>query len=214
MFTGIVEEIGLVEEVRVGPLYQLRIKGEKVLEGTKEADSIAVNGVCLTVIETDARSFTVEVMPQTLNKTNLRGIKRGDRVNLERSLSLSSKLGGHIVLGDIDGVGKISSIIRKSEQVTMKVQPPSRLFKYIASQGRIAVEGVSLTIADLWEESFVVCLTPFTLRNTTLGLRREGDLVNLEVDVISKYMERLLVEGGVIPGKKVNEEFLKKAGYY
>jgi riboflavin synthase len=212
MFTGIIEEIGLVEEVKVSPFYQLRIKGEKVLEGTKQSDSIAVNGICLTVIEVNEKSFTVEIMPQTLSKTNLKEIRRGDKVNLERSLSLTARLGGHIVTGDIDEVGRIKNIIRKREETLMEIGFPLYLAKYIVKQGRIAIEGVSLTIATLQEDDFTVCLTPFTLKNTTLGIKKEGDLVNLEVDIISKYIEKLL-EKSDSREQKIDEEFLKKAGY-
>ncbi|RLE07017.1 riboflavin synthase [Candidatus Aerophobetes bacterium] len=212
MFTGIVEEMGLVEGVRVSPFYQLRIKGRKILEGTKQADSIAVNGVCLTVIGVNEESFLVEVMPQTLNKTNLREVRKGDRVNLERSLSLTTRLGGHIVTGDIDGVGRIKSITRKREETVMEVHLPPSLEKYVVNQGRIALEGVSLTIASLRGDDFTVCLTPFTLENTTLGLRKEGDLVNLEVDIISKYIEKLVREGNY-RRREISEEFLKKVGY-
>jgi len=214
MFTGIIEEMGSVEQVRISPFYQLGIRAQRTLEGTKEADSIAVNGVCLTVIEINQKSFSVEVMPRTLNKTNLRGIRSGDRVNLERSLCPTTRLGGHIVLGDIDGIGRIKNIIRKRGQTMMQVQPPSFLVKYIASQGRVALEGVSLTIADVRGDDFIVCLTPFTLKNTTLGLKKEGDLVNLEMDVISKYIEKLLIGGGTETRReRLNEEFLKRAGY-
>jgi len=212
MFTGIIEEMGLVEEVRVSPFHRLRIKGDKTLKDTKQADSIAVNGVCLTVIELNERSFTVEIMPQTLNKTNLRGIRKGDKVNLEKSLSLTTGLGGHIVTGDIDGVGTVKNIIRKREENLIRVGFPFSLRKYIVNQGRIALEGVSLTIASLQEDDFTVCLTPFTLKNTTLGMKKEGDLVNLEVDIISKYVEKLLGEGD-FQRQKIDEEFLKKVGY-
>ena len=212
MFTGLVEEIGVVERVQRVPFYQLGIKAHKALEGTEPSHSIAVNGVCLTVTGVDGEVFTVEVMPQTLDKTNLSRIKEGDKVNLERALTPTTRLGGHMVTGDIDGVGRITEISRKKGQVIMQIEPPLSLTRYIVNQGRLALEGVSLTVASCRDADFTVCLIPFTLEKTTLGLKQREDLVNLEVDIISKYMEKL-VQSSNFPDSKIDREFLKKAGW-
>jgi len=213
MFTGIVEEVGSVESVESSSYgYRVGIQARGVLEGTKERDSIAVNGVCLTVVGMQPASFHVEIMPETLKKTNLSGLRKGSEVNLERALTLADRLGGHLVSGDIDGVGRIREVRKGQGQTLMRIQPPSRLMRYIAAQGRIAVEGVSLTIAGVAPTEFRVYLTPFTLENTSLNSKRKEDLLNLEVDLIPKYLERIIQEGkGEERG--VDAKFLKKAGY-
>lgn len=209
MFTGIIEEMGIVEEVEPNPSsYRLRVKAEKVLEGTKESDSIAVNGVCLTVIKIERKSFVVQIMPHTLYKSNLRKVRREEKVNLERAVSLNKRLGGHIVTGDIDEVGRISYIKREAGQSIWEIQYPSTLSKYIVFRGRITLDGVSLTVAEVEEREFAVCLTPFTLNNTTFSLKKSGDLLNLEVDILSKYVEKIISSE-----QRMNLKFLKKAGY-
>ena len=147
-----------------------------------------------------------------MGKTNLSKLRRGSKVNLERAISSFGRLGGHLVTGDIDGVARIKDIDKRGKQVIMKIQSPSSLMRYIANQGRVALEGVSLTVADAGEEDFTVCLIPFTLANTTLSLKKEGDLLNLEVDIISKYIEKILKERD-FPRQKIDREFLKKSGY-
>lgn len=213
MFTGIVEEVGFVESIQPSPnAYRVAVRAQKVLEGTRPRDSIAVNGVCLTVVDLEARTFNVEIMPETLKKTNLSLLRKGSKVNLERALSMVDRLGGHLISGDVDGVGQIREIRKGQAETLMQIQPPPRLMRYIAPQGRIAVEGVSLTIAEVNERGFLVYLTPFTLENTTLDSKKEENLLNLEVDLISRYLERIIQEG-----KKnqsgIDAEFLKKAGY-
>ena len=213
MFTGIVEEVGSVESIQPSPnAYRVTVQAQKVLEGTRPRDSIAVNGVCLTVVDLEARTFNVEIMPETLKKTNLSLLRKGSKVNLERALSMVDRLGGHLISGDVDGVGQIREIRKGQAETLMQIQPPPRLMRYIAPQGRIAVEGVSLTIAEVNERGFLVYLTPFTLENTTLDSKKKENLLNLEVDLISRYLERIIQEG-----KKnqsgIDAEFLKKAGY-
>jgi len=209
VFTGIIEEIGVVKEVESNPSsYRLRIKAEKVLEGTKESDSIAVNGVCLTAIEIGKESFVVQTMPQTLYKSNLGKVREGGKVNLERAVSLNERLGGHIVTGDIDGVGRISHIKREAGQSIWQIHCPSSLSKYVVPRGRVALEGVSLTVAEVEGREFTVCLTPFTLNNTTFSLKKSGDLLNLEVDIFSKYVEKI-----ISPEQGINLKFLERAGY-
>ena len=209
MFTGIIEEIGTVKEVEPNPSsYRLRIKAEKVLEGTKESDSIAVNGVCLTVIKIERGSFVVQIMPQTLYKSNLGKVRREEKVNLERAVSLNKRLGGHIVTGDVDGVGKINYIKKERGQSTWQIHYPFSLTKYVVFRGRITLDGVSLTVAEVEGREFTVCLTPFTLNNTTFSLKKNGDLLNLEVDIFSKYVEKI-----ISPEQGINLKFLKKVGY-
>ncbi|GAI72754.1 unnamed protein product, partial [marine sediment metagenome] len=176
MFTGIIEEMGTVEKLWIGSSYRLRIRAKKVLPGTKPSHSIAVDGVCLTATEVDRESFSVEIMAQTLNKTNLSLMKEGDKVNLERATSLSSLLGGHIVTGDVDGVGRISRIDKRVGETVMQIEFLPRLAKYIVNQGRVSLDGVSLTVADCRASNFTVHLIPFTLNNTTLGLKKRGNL--------------------------------------
>ena len=212
MFTGIVEEMGTVEKLWIGSSYRLRIRAKKVLQGTKPSHSIAVDGVCLTATEVDPESFSVEIMAQTLNKTNLSLIKEGDRVNLERATSLSSLLGGHIVTGDVDGVGRISRIDKRVGETVMQIEFLPRLAKYIVNQGRVSLDGVSLTVADCRASNFTVNLIPFTLNNTTLGQKKGGNLLNLEVDIISKYIEKM-IQSQSGSGSRIDRGFLKAMGY-
>ncbi len=212
MFTGIVEERGTVEKLWIGSSYRLRIRAKKVLPGTKPSHSIAIDGVCLTAIEVDPESFSVEIMAQTLNKTNLSLIKEGDKVNLERATSLSSLLGGHIVTGDVDGVGRISRIDKRVGETVMQIEFLPRLAKYIVNQGRVSLDGVSLTVADCRASNFTVHLIPFTLNNTTLGLKKRGNLLNLEVDIISKYIEKM-IHNQSGSGSRIDRGFLKAMGY-
>ncbi len=212
MFTGLVEEIGTIKRVHTAPCYSLEIMAQKVREGMEPSHSIAVNGVCLTVTSVSKNIFSVEVIPQTLQKTNLSYAREGERVNLERALLSTGRLGGHMVTGDIDGVGRVAEVFKKREEVVMQIEPPLSLMKYIVEQGRITLGGVSLTVASCSETDFRVCLIPFTLNNTTLGLKKKDDLVNLEADIISKYIEKLIRNSH--PHKsRINKEFLKRVGY-
>lgn len=212
MFTGLVEEIGIIKRVHTAPCYSLEIMAQKVREGMEPSHSIAVNGVCLTVTSVSKNIFSVEVIPQTLQKTNLSHTREGEKVNLERALLSTGRLGGHMVTGDIGGVGRVSEVFKKKEEVVIQIEPPLSLMKYIVEQGRITIEGVSLTIASCSETDFRVCLIPFTLNNTTLALKKKNDLVNLEADIISKYMDKLIRSSR--PHKsRINKEFLKRAGY-
>ena len=187
MFTGIVEEIGQV----VSTAGKLTVAADKVLEGVQEGDSLAVNGVCLTVTSFDASSFSAEVMPETLDKTNLGLLRPGDEVNLERPLAANGRLGGHFVQGHIDDGGRVSSVSHDGEALLMRFDTPSRLMPYIVEKGFIAVDGVSLTVVSRDASSFQVSIVGYTRQNTTLGKREVGDVVNLEVDIIAKYVEQL-----------------------
>jgi riboflavin synthase len=188
MFTGIVEEIGKVKATTAG---RLVIAAGDVLPGMEVGASMAVNGVCLTVTDLDRKSFSVDVMPETLKRTNLGLLKAGDRVNLERPLTLAGRLGGHLVQGHIDDTGRVTSVRRGSQSALVRFDVPPRLMPYIVEKGFIAVDGVSLTVVVKDTSSFQVSLVDYTAKHTTLGNRRLGDLVNLEVDIIAKYVEQL-----------------------
>ena len=188
MFTGIVEEIGVVKEISQD---RLAFEAHKVLEGTKVGASIAVNGVCLTVVSLEKRGFSVDVMPETLRCTNLGGLHYNDQVNLERALALGERLGGHLVLGHVDDTGEVMHVTTEETAHIMRISAPAKLMSYIVDKGFIAVDGVSLTIVDFDDFSFVVSLVAYTRGYTTLGRRKPGDIVNLETDIIAKYVERL-----------------------
>ena len=193
MFTGIVEELGEVVEVEsLTDSARLTVRGPLVTADAHHGDSIAVNGVCLTVVETAAGTFTADVMRQTLQASSLGALRPGSPVNLERPMMLSSRLGGHLVQGHVDGVGEIVSREPGEQWELVGISLPAGLARYVVAKGSITVDGVSLTVADLAQDSFVVSLIPTTLGLTTLGRKQTGEPVNLEVDVIAKYVERLM----------------------
>lgn len=193
MFTGIVEEIGTVKNIIKGSRsIKLAIAAQKVLENTNLGDSIAVNGVCLTVTALGKNGFTADVMPESMSKTNMGKLKPGDRVNLERALTLASRLGGHIVSGHIDGVGEIIDMEKDDNAVRVTLTASPKVMKYIVSEGSVALDGVSLTVAHLGESDFTVSLIPHTAQVTTLLDKKVGDKLNVETDVVGKYVERLL----------------------
>lgn len=196
MFTGIVEELGVIESVHwhSEDAAIVRVRGSVVTADACHGDSIAVNGVCLTVVEADGETFTADVMRVTLVTTSLRDAAPGVTVNLERAVTPTTRLGGHIMQGHVDGVGTIVSREPAEHWELVRVSVPTELRRYLVRKGSIAVDGVSLTVADLDEETFTVSLIPTTLGLTTLGSRRPGDIVNLEVDVLAKYVEGLLNE--------------------
>ena len=193
MFTGIVEERGEVVSVLLqGDSAQLVIRAGLALEDAKLGDSICVNGVCLTVAELDGDSFTADVMAETLARTSLGSASIGSPFNLERAMPAHGRLGGHLVQGHVDGTGQILGIEPADHWTVVRVSLPSHLARYVAEKGSITVDGVSLTVVGVDDQSFTVSLIPTTLRETTLGERQIGDSVNLEIDVIAKYVERLL----------------------
>jgi len=192
MFTGIVEEIGSIKGVRRGAASaQLTVGAERVLEDARVGDSIAVNGVCLTVVHLAPYEFTADVMAETLSKTNLGALVAGDRVNLERALRLEDRLGGHIVSGHIDGVGTITRLEKHDIATLVTIRAPREVMRYIIKKGSVAIDGISLTVVDFQADSFQVSLIPHTAHATALGLKKVGATVNLEGDVIGKYVERL-----------------------
>jgi riboflavin synthase len=199
VFTGIVEESGVVTEVVRLPddAMRLVVSGPVVAEGTRHGDSISVNGVCLTVTEVGESTFAADVMRETLVRSSLRDVAPGSRVNLERAVTLSTRLGGHIVQGHVDGTGTIVSRVSTEHWDVVRVAIPVHLAPYLVDKGSVAVDGVSLTVSclDIANEWFEVSLIPTTLSFTTLGDRQAGDVVNLEVDILAKYVERLLRAG-------------------
>jgi riboflavin synthase len=195
VFTGIVEELGVVEGIEdQGDAIRLTVRGPHVLSDASLGDSIAVNGCCLTVAEREQETFTADVMRETLDKTSLGALEPGSRVNLERSVTAQTRLGGHIVQGHVDATGSIVARTPSQHWELVEISLPSALAHYLVDKGSITVDGVSLTVAALDDEqgTFTVSLIPETLARTTLGLKGTGDPVNLEVDVIAKYVERLL----------------------
>lgn len=193
MFTGLVEAMGTVREARdEGPGRRIGVAGPEIVDGVRVGDSIAVNGVCLTAVAVDAQGFAFQLGPETLSRTNLGGLAVGDRVNLERALALGDRLGGHVVQGHVDAVGRIARRETVGEYENVAFVCDREWTRYLAPKGSIAVDGVSLTLVDVSADGFSVMLIPHTLAVTTLGGKGPGDLVNLEVDVFAKHVVRYL----------------------
>ena len=193
MFTGLVAELGTVEKLaRQGESSHLTVTAKKVMNNLKIGDSVAVNGACLTVVHMDDNAFTADVMPETVRLTNIGSLHAGDRVNLERTLRLCDGLDGHIVSGHVEGLGTIVSQRSEGIAVVVSFTAESRLLKYILPKGSIAIDGISLTVTEVTETGFSVSLIPHTAKETTLGFKTMGDKVNLETDIIGKYVERML----------------------
>ena len=189
MFTGIVEELGAVGAIEPGEdSARLTIKGSVVTGDAGHGDSIAVNGVCLTVVDVSGGTFTVDVVRETLDRSSLAKVHAGDRVNLERAMAAGARLGGHIMQGHVDGTGVFLS---RDEHGVTRFALPHKLAKYVVEKGSIAIDGISLTVASVTDDEFSVALIPTTLELTTMGRREPGDVVNIEVDVLAKYVERL-----------------------
>jgi riboflavin synthase len=189
MFTGIIEEVGAVKEASEGKLV---IACQKVLEGTRLGDSVAVNGVDLTVFQMDEECLHFNVMPETYRRSNLAQLQRGDPVNLERALTLSSRLGGHLVRGVVEATGTLLSLSAEGDALLARYQAPPDIMRYVVVKGPIAIDGVSLTVIDRDDSSFAVSLVQYTQEHTNLACRQPGDSVNLETDIIARYVEQLL----------------------
>lgn len=193
LFTGIIEEIGTVKSIHVtGNSGTVNIKAKKVLEGTKVGDSIAVNGICLTVTSMTDTGFTADVMAETVRRSSLSACRGNDEVNLERAMAADGRFGGHIVSGHIDGTGTITSLSREENAVWVTISSKPGIIKYIVEKGSVCIDGISLTVAGVNDDNFSVSVIPHTAGQTTLLKKRVGDMVNLENDIVGKYVERFL----------------------
>lgn len=206
MFTGIVEELGTIKSLNMqGTSGQIAIKAKKVLENTKIGDSIAVNGICLTVTSILNDGFTADVMAETVRRSSLKGAGAGDKVNLERAMAADGRFGGHIVSGHIDGTGTISEFRKEENAVWVTIDTPKEILNLIVEKGSICIDGISLTVAALTDKTFSVSVIPHTGEETTLLKKKPGDMVNLENDVVGKYVQRLL---GLEPKKEESKSSL------
>lgn len=193
MFTGIVEEKGIIRSLNInGSSGTIRIEAKKVLEGTSIGDSIAVNGICLTVTSMGDGFFTADVMAETVRRSSLGSLSQGSEVNLERAMSANGRFGGHIVSGHIDGTGTVRSLVREENAIWVTIETPPEILKYIVHKGSICIDGISLTVASVGSDNFKVSVIPHTGSETTLLSKRPGSPVNLENDIIAKYVERLM----------------------
>ncbi|MCK5052561.1 MAG: riboflavin synthase [Candidatus Cloacimonetes bacterium] len=213
MFTGIIEEIGKISEIKkTGKDNSLTISCTSIIKDMKLGDSIAVNGICLTVSRFDIMSFTADVMPITFQKSNLKNCRNGEFINLERALQLKSRLGGHLVSGHIDGIGKITSITKHENATRIKIQIDPEQRKYFIVEGSICIDGISLTIAELEQDHLTVSIIPETMRNTILQYKKSGDTVNIESDLLGKYLYNFLQYEGKVKSN-ISIQFLAEHGY-
>ncbi len=216
MFTGLIEEIGIVKSIhQSGKSATLVVAASRVLEDVKLGDSISTNGVCLTVTQFNSNEFTVDVMPETMKRSNLEKLKSGSKVNLERAMKVGDRFGGHIVSGHIDGMGIIKAFKEDDNAIWVSVSCDNEILKYIIEKGSIAIDGISLTVAYVDDMTFNVSIIPMTRNDTTLISRKIGDKVNLECDIVGKYVEKLMG----FPEKKevknmMSADFLKENGFY
>lgn len=216
MFTGIIEEMGQVSRIRNGiKSQQLSIDAPKLVPLLRKGDSVAVNGVCLTVLDKSEKAFIADVMPESMMRTSLAALRLHSKVNLELALRSDSRLGGHFVLGHVDGVGKIEKIQKDDIAVRFSIDAPPSIMSYIIEKGSVALDGISLTVVSFTEHSFEVSVIPHTMTQTNLSLKKVGDLLNIEVDVLGKYAEKFLV-----PTNRTNHtssvmdwSFLSENGY-
>ncbi len=212
MFTGIVEEVGVIRQIRRGRVSgSLTIGAEKVLADAAVGESIAVNGICLTVTAFTTDCFTVDVMHETFDRSNVSLFCVGTRVNLERAMAAGGRFGGHIVTGHIDGTGTVRSIREDENARWYEIAAPPAVMRYVVEKGSVAVDGISLTVAGVKKDAFLVSAIPHTRSNTTLTERKRGDVVNLENDCIAKYVEKLL--GGAGQKSRITEDFLAQNGF-
>ena len=210
MFTGIIEEVGKIKNIQGGTNYKLTIGASKILEDIHLGDSIAVNGICLTAIKWDNGSFTVDVMRETLERTSLHKLRAGSFVNLERALAANGRFGGHIVSGHIDGTGEIINIRRDANAVWYKIKTSEKIMEFIIEKGSIAIDGISLTVAKVDRSAFYVSVIPHTLENTILLRKKTGDIVNLENDIVGKYIKSFTDKNS---NSTLCESFLKSNGF-
>lgn len=212
MFTGIVEELGIVDKITTGKIMRLVVRAQTVLGETKIGDSIDVNGVCLTVVTIDRKHLAFDVMPETQSKANIGDLKIGDSVNLERALTAGSRLGGHIVSGHIDGKGIVRKKTKQAEDFRLEIEAEKPLLAFLVPKGSITVDGVSLTVINVKNNCFDVGIIPHTLKSTTLGFKEPGSRVNLEIDMLAKYVFRYLEQQGK-GGATLTAGYLKSLGF-
>ena len=211
IFTGIIEEIGRLADIKKEKdLYTLKISCKKVLEGTKRGDSIATNGVCLTVTELSDDFYKAEVMVETINSTNFKTLSLGEPLNLERALSPSKRLDGHIVQGHVDGVGEIVNILKRGHEIVYRIKFDSDNFKYIAEKGSIALDGISLTVSKVGENYFEVSIIPTTIADTNLASKNLGEKINIETDIIGRYVYNFV---NTKEASKITKNFLLENGF-
>jgi len=215
VFTGLIEEIGVLKELSKGAKSaQLTISANKVLQDIRIGDSVSTNGVCLTIVHFSSKSFTVDVMPETMRRSNLKNLKPGSKINLERALKLGDRLGGHIVSGHIDGVGLVRAIEAEDNATWVTIEAGLEIMKYIIEKGSIAIDGTSLTVAYVDNNAFKVSIIPLTKDETTLLSKKIGDEVNLECDMVGKYIERFtMFNGDNNRPSGMNMDFLKENGF-
>ncbi len=215
MFTGIIEELGSVQSIFSGSVSgEISIQAKTVMEGTKLGDSIAVNGICLTVIHIGKDGFVANVMPETLQRTNLGNLRKGDLVNLERALAANGRLGGHIVSGHIDGTGVIISLRRDGNAFLVGIKTSAEILSMVVEKGSIAIDGISLTVVSVSDTDFLVSVIPHTGKETTLLNNETGATVNLETDIIGKYIKKLLMPMEISSKKNnLTLEFLAEHGF-
>ncbi|EXI62940.1 riboflavin synthase subunit alpha [Mannheimia granulomatis] len=215
MFTGIIEEVGSIAQIKKqGEFAVVTIKAKKILKDVHLGDSIAVNGVCLTVTSFTTEQFTADVMSETLKRTSLGELGMNSPVNLERAMAANGRFGGHIVSGHIDGTGTIAEITPADNATWYRIQTSPKLMRYIIEKGSITIDGISLTVVDTDENSFRVSIIPHTIKETNLGTKKVGSLVNLENDIVGKYIEQFLLKKEVEnPASKLTVDFLKNAGF-
>ncbi|MCB2290074.1 riboflavin synthase [Clostridium sp. CS001] len=215
MFTGLIEEIGEIKSIeKAAKSARITIKSQRVLKDIKLGDSICTNGVCLTVTEFTSNTFSVDVMAETVRSSNLGKLKPGSKVNLERALRLSDRLGGHIVSGHIDGIGTIVDLEREENATWVSVETTKNILRYIVHKGSITIDGISLTVAYVDDNIFKVSIIPHTKDETTLVIKKIGDKVNLESDMMAKYVEKLLKYDESVEEKKpMGMDFLKENGF-
>ncbi len=214
MFTGIVEEVGIVKGIKKGTdSAVLAIQAKKVLEDIHMGDSIAVNGVCLTVINFSGNEFCADVMHETLDRSSLREAKPGTAVNLERAMPVNGRFGGHIVAGHVDGTGVVTAIEKDDNAVWFTLRAEPSILRYIVEKGSIAIDGISLTVAKVNTETFSVSLIPHTVSHTALADKRVGDRMNLENDIIGKYVEKLMLPQETKKTNSITKEFLLQNGF-
>ena len=216
MFTGIVEEMGTIQAIRRGRSSAvLEIQAESVLSDVHIGDSIAVNGVCLTVTSFSAQGFTADVMHETLDRSSLSRLKGGSRVNLERAMAADGRFGGHIVAGHVDGVGTVTALRRDDNAIWYTIQAGPEILRYVVEKGSITIDGISLTVAAVDDKSFQISAIPHTVAVTVLQDRKPGDIVNLETDIIGKYVEKLLTapRAAEKPQSTLTREFLTRYGF-